>query len=128
MRVLVVDDNDDIREVLELILRMSGHAADGVEDGERALARLREATFDLILLDLLMPGMGGLEFLEVYRALYPGTGVPVILTTAAPVRFAVPPTCRVDAVLPRPFEVGELLVLIERIAGPSPAEPVHAGR
>ncbi len=129
MRVLVVDDNADMREVLGLILKIAGHAVEAVGDGEWALARLREAQFDLILLDLIMPGLGGLDFLDAYRARCPGPRVPVVLSSASPERLArLAGTEGVDAVLPRPFEIGQLLALVEGCARPSPAEPAHARR
>ncbi len=127
MRVLVVDDSDDIREVLGLILKMTGHMAEGVGDGEMALARLGEASFDLILLDLLMPGMGGLEFLEALRGLPAGARAPIILMAAAPERLAaLPRTPGVRATLQKPFGVDDLLALIDRVSREPIREAAHA--
>lgn len=63
-RVLVVDDTDDIRRGLTLLLRMCGHYVDEVSGGVAALAALLSTTYDLVLLDLHMPDLDGLDVLR----------------------------------------------------------------
>ena len=116
MHILVVDDDHDTREVFALIFKMSGHTAITAMDGREALACLADQGFDLILLDLVMHGMSGLDFLEAYRGPPSGGHTPIILMTAAPVRLVVPSTCRADAVLQKPFEVTELLALVASVS------------
>jgi DNA-binding NtrC family response regulator len=64
MRILIVDDDDTFRFVIGNRLKGSGHRVDSVATGEAALERIAEHTFDAMLLDLRMPGIGGLETLR----------------------------------------------------------------
>jgi DNA-binding NtrC family response regulator len=67
MRVLVVDDEAPFRLLMQTRLAASGHRVECVESGETALARLATQTFDVVLLDLRMPGLGGIETLRRFR-------------------------------------------------------------
>jgi DNA-binding response OmpR family regulator len=78
-RVLVVDDDHTVREVVVSYLRAHGHDVLEVGDGETALATMRECPADLVVLDLMLPGIDGLE---VCRRLRNGGDVPVIMLTA----------------------------------------------
>src|SRR6478735_9088381 len=80
--ILVVDDNLQNREVAEGHLVGAGYAAIQAETGERALALLEERRPDLILLDVLMPGMDGFETCRRIRALPGGGDVPILFLTA----------------------------------------------
>ena len=62
-RILVVDDEPNIREVVELYLRRDGFAVDVAADGEEALAIVEKQPPHLVILDLMMPRLGGLEVL-----------------------------------------------------------------
>ena len=68
-RVLVVDDDENFRTMLLDLLETSGYMAQGAEDGETALALLREVIFDLLMVDLRMPGMGGIELIRQAKSL-----------------------------------------------------------
>jgi two-component system KDP operon response regulator KdpE len=67
-RILVVDDDPQIRRVMRVTLAGQGYEVDDVKSGEAALERLRDQRFDLVLLDMNMPGMGGLETCRALRA------------------------------------------------------------
>lgn len=67
MRILVVEDETDLREAIAEGLRMDGYAVDGCGDGERAYELLFVENYDLVILDLNLPGMDGLEVLEKIR-------------------------------------------------------------
>jgi CheY-like chemotaxis protein len=81
LRALVVDDDDSLRERLRGVLEKEGWQVDEAADGQEALARLREQRPGLILLDLLMPGMDGFEFLAQLQAREEGRSVPVLILT-----------------------------------------------
>jgi len=81
LRILVVDDAPDILEMLVEYLRGKGLEVLGVADGEEALRRLPEFRPHLVLLDLLLPGLSGLETLQRIRALRRETRVVVISGT-----------------------------------------------
>ncbi|MCA1657576.1 MAG: response regulator transcription factor, partial [Actinobacteria bacterium] len=78
-RVLVVDDDAALAEMLGIVLRSEGFSAAHVADGERALGAFREFKPDIVLLDLMLPGMSGLD---VCRAIRAESGVPIVMLTA----------------------------------------------
>ena len=78
-RVLVVDDDLTVREVVVSYLRAAGHVVDEAADGESALTTMGETPADLVVLDLMLPGIDGLE---VCRRLRTAGDVPVIMLTA----------------------------------------------
>jgi two-component system KDP operon response regulator KdpE len=67
-RILVVDDDPQIRRVMRVTLTGQGYEVDDVKSGEAALEKLRDQRFDLVLLDINMPGIGGLETCRAIRA------------------------------------------------------------
>jgi len=83
-RVLVVDDNQDIRELILFILRDAGLTAISAANGDQAIALLELHPVDLVLLDVMMPGKNGLQILsEIRQSPHPATAaLPVILISA----------------------------------------------
>jgi len=81
-RLLVVDDNEMNRDMLSRRLIAKGHSVQVAEDGERALAMIEERRPDLVLLDVMMPGISGLEVLRALREKYTVADLPVIMATA----------------------------------------------
>lgn len=81
-RILVVDDEGTNRDLLEAILSRDGYQVELFADAASALAQALEAPPDLILLDLLMPGMDGLEACERLKRNPATSGIPVIVVTA----------------------------------------------
>lgn len=79
-KLLVVDDDESLRWVTQAQLQQSGYRVDAAANGKEALAKLREAPADLVITDLMMPGMSGIELLKQIRADYPE--IIVILVTA----------------------------------------------
>ncbi|MBI5441411.1 MAG: response regulator, partial [Deltaproteobacteria bacterium] len=71
--VLVVDDDALVRSLMVGILRQEGHQVDEAQDGRDALARIAAAAYDLVLTDLKMPDLSGLELLQQGRRLRPDT-------------------------------------------------------
>src|SRR6188474_2297315 len=78
-RVLVVDDDPALAEMLTIVLRGEGFDTAVVADGARALPALRELKPDLVLLDLMLPGMNGID---VCKAIRSESGVPIVMLTA----------------------------------------------
>ena len=75
-RILVVDDEPQIRRVMRTTLVARGYVVSDARSGEEALDKLREEKFDLVLLDMNMPGMGGMEACRNIRA---GSDMPIII-------------------------------------------------
>jgi DNA-binding response OmpR family regulator len=80
--ILVVDDEEDILELVRFNLEREGYAVHCVESGEAALRKLKEQSFDLLLLDLMLPGMDGLEVARQIKKDGGTQRLPVIMLTA----------------------------------------------
>lgn len=91
MKILYVDDAPFTRMLLKRCLEGAGHETQGAADGAEALACLEKEPFDLLLTDLLMDGVSGLELLSEVQARYPA--LPVVVVTAD-VQEATQSRCR----------------------------------
>ena len=80
-RILIVEDDRDLNNAYSVILKNEGHDVVEAFDGKQALKKLKDFSPDLILLDLLMPIMGGLEFLQHYDLLKAHPKVKVLIFT-----------------------------------------------
>jgi putative nucleotidyltransferase with HDIG domain len=111
-RVLVVDDNEVFCDVLCQVLTEEGYTADKVFTAEDALARMRETPYHLLLVDLKLPGMSGIELLRAVRAQTPETDV-VTITSFASMETAVE-AIRLGArdYLIKPFEEIEMVTRV----------------
>jgi two-component system response regulator MtrA len=78
-RILVVDDDPSLAEMLTIVLRGEGFDTAVIGDGTQALTAVRELRPDLVLLDLMLPGMNGIDVCRVLRA---DSGVPIVMLTA----------------------------------------------
>jgi PAS domain S-box-containing protein len=83
--LLVVDDDDFYRDSIASVLRQAGHQVETAPNGEHALRMMRQRAPDLLLLDMVMPGMDGLEVIEAMRTDPALAPVPIMLVTAADV-------------------------------------------
>jgi two-component system cell cycle response regulator CpdR len=82
-RILLAEDDDQMRAFLGRGLRRAGHAVDPVPDGEAALLRSQETEYDLLLADVVMPGIDGIELARRIAARQPGIKVMFITGFAA---------------------------------------------
>jgi len=79
-RVLIVDDNEDVRHILGLRLQKAGFDVEEAADGAQGLEAVRRRPINLVLLDLVMPGMDGFRFLEELRSTVPSQPPVVVVT------------------------------------------------
>lgn len=113
-RILIVDDEDNVRRMLTTAFSLQGHETHCASNGEEALQRFADATPDVVLMDIRMPEMNGIDALKVMRTQQPR--IPVILMTAyAEVETAVEAlrSGAFDYVI-KPFDLDELNLLIQR--------------
>lgn len=82
-RILLAEDDDQMRAFLGRGLRRAGHAVDAVGDGDAALARSRNSDYDLLLADVVMPGLDGIELARRVAARQPGIRIMFITGFAA---------------------------------------------
>ena len=120
--ILIVEDETKIARFIELELLHEGYTAAKAADGITALAMLAEQSYDLMILDIMLPGINGLEVLRRVRRT---SGIPVILLTArdAVMDKVAGLDAGADDYMTKPFAIEELLARIRRILRQSrPAE------
>ena len=112
--ILVVDDDDGIRNLLKKYLNDNNYLITTAKDTNDAYDKIKVIKFDLIILDIMMPGQTGLEFLNVYKKTI---NTPVILLTAKgePKERIEGLEVGADDYLPKPFEPKELVLRIKNI-------------
>ena len=127
--LLVVDDDQNHRETLRTLLEDWGYATVGADSGEAAVALCREQPFDLILMDVRMPGMNGPEVLAAIRAGDgPNQNVPILAFTADGDPARLTRDCGFDGVIRKPIVVAEMYAAIGAALGRSgaaQAEPLR---
>ncbi len=116
-RVLVVDDDPGMLELMEIYLSRRGFQVFGVPNGEDALGTLDDTQPDLIILDLVMPGMGGLDVLRQIKQALPR--IPVVIFSGHAHTKNVVQAMRSGAsdFLPKPFELEELDLALQNVLG-----------
>src|SRR5919199_1802948 len=120
--VLVVEDESPIRTMLAELLQHEGYAVIEAGDGREALHRLREQRPDLIILDLMLPGMSGWEFLNQSREQRDHAKVPVVILSAIEGKTDYPSTLGVAAWFTKPLDNSRLLGVVEQLAGAPPPQ------
>jgi len=113
IRVLVVDDEKAICDLIDLNLSSAGYHCDTVQDGLEAIDKIEKESFDLVLLDIMLPGADGYDIMEYIRPL----GIPVIFITA---KHEVKDRVKglklgADDYLVKPFDVVELVARVEAV-------------
>jgi len=122
-KILVVDDEPDIRLILTTLLGVQGYEVDIAEDGRRALTKLQEVEYDLMLLDLMMPHVDGFEVLRRLPAALLDR-MPVIVLTAKTAQrdildgYAGGATCFVK----KPFANREMVDIVKYLLGELPPD------
>ncbi len=113
-RVLVVDDDPDIRLVLQELLTEEGYQVETASDGLTALGLLHQAPLpDIILLDLAMPGMNGGAVVKAIRSDPALRGIPVVIVTGSvPDAFEYPPDGSYQGLIGKPFDINDVLEIV----------------
>ena len=111
-KILIVDDEQSMRDVLSIMLTRAGYTVTAASDGEEAIASLEKELFDLVITDLKMPKVGGLEILKAVKEASPES-VVLIITAFATAESAVE-AMKMGAYdyLTKPFEVEEVQLII----------------
>jgi DNA-binding response OmpR family regulator len=127
-RILVVEDDRTLRQTLSFNLTREGYDVTTAGDGETALEAARNQGLDLILLDVMLPGMSGVEVLRVLRR--DGVGTPVIMVSAKgdEIDRVVGLQVGADDYVTKPFSRPELLARIEAVLRRHRGEPIGEER
>jgi len=112
--ILVIDDEKAIRDSCYQVLSKDGYATETAENGQNGLQKIREVRPDLVLIDLKMPGMGGMELLEKIGQIDPDI-ISIVITGYATIESAVEAMKRnAYDFLPKPFTPDQLRIVIKR--------------
>src|SRR5262249_58876846 len=132
-RVLIVEDERDIRDLILLHLQLDGYQVTTAGSGEDALLQVKQSPPDLVLLDLMLPGMSGLEVCRRLRQEPTTAGLPILMLTAKgdEVDRVVGLELGADDYVVKPFSPKELLARVRAVlrrGRPGPAPPARAFR
>jgi len=133
-RVLVVEDDDSIRGLLVAALRREAFIVDGANEGAEALQLVAAFEYAVIVLDLMMPGVNGFDFLDAIHAMTPRPRSVVIVVTAFDdSRFMSLNAEQVHAVIRKPFDIVQFVAIVRdsvsvwtSVAIPLPATAVQS--
>jgi len=124
-RILVVEDEIRVAQALSRVLSLpegGGHAVETCESGEAALERLEQNKFDLVITDLRMPGMSGLDLLEHVHRISPQTRTVLITAYGTP-QIEERAKELADAYVPKPFNMQGFVRMVRQILSVRPPEP-----
>jgi len=114
-RILVIDDEEAIREVLADILLTADHEVVLAEDGPAGIARFAEGKFDVVFTDLGMPGMSGFEVARELKRQQPAIPIGLLTGWGANVDEGEMRAAGIDVLVPKPFKVDEVLGLVDEV-------------
>ncbi len=116
-KILTVDDSPSVRKMVEFTLKAKGFAMEGAGDGIEAYERLEEEEFDAIILDINMPRMNGLEFLEKIKQEERFASIPVIMLTTEGQEEDKNKSISIGATvyIVKPFKPTQLLSLVNEV-------------
>ena len=123
-RILLIDDDDAVRDILRLMLAHLGHTSVEARDGEEGLDLFRPAAPDLVITDMVMPGMGGLEVVKRLREQRPDLKIIAMSGGGRPGSGASLRAAReagAAAALNKPFTISSLAVVIRDLLPVAPA-------
>lgn len=118
-RILVVDDDPDILNIMSVTLRAMGHQVDEAANGHQAVALAHSAHPDLIFMDLMMPGMDGYQATRLLKADQATANIPVVALTAKAMRGDEEEgrQAGMDGYVTKPFRVSQVLETVGRFLG-----------
>ena len=119
MRVLIADDDADTRQTMRLLLERAGYSVRLASDGAMALEMQREAPADVLITDLFMPELDGLEAIERFRDEFPGVKIVAMSGGGLRVRgetyLSTAAIAGAEVLLRKPFEIEALLGVLKEL-------------
>lgn len=124
--ILVVDDEKDLVELVLYNLKKEGYSVESVSDGESALTKIRKGKYDLVILDLMLPGIQGIDLCRVIRNDPKTEALPVIMLTAKgeEVDRVIGLEMGADDYITKPFSPRELIARVKAVLRRSRGKPV----
>ena len=113
-RILIVEDDPKMREALQHIMRKEGYAVDAAETGEGGLEKLKTADFELIISDLKLPGMDGMDVLRAAKAYQPDVSVIVITAYGTVDSAVVAMKSGAEDYITKPFNIDHIRLVVKK--------------
>ena len=114
-RVLVVDDDEDVPVVVRLALESKGYSVTLVDNGLKGIKAARESVFDLLIVDLKMPGLSGADTIREIKTFRPNVPIIVITGSLDPIEEGIQD--EISLCVYKPFRVSELRAAVEKALG-----------
>jgi DNA-binding response OmpR family regulator len=114
-KILIADDEPDVMMIVTERLRRNAHEVECAVDGIQAIRKSDEKAYDLLILDIRMPGHTGYEVCLHVKGFEKNKNTPVLLISAFPEEETKWRQCKADAFLAKPFETGQLMSTIARL-------------
>lgn len=114
-KILLIDDEIDLQQLVKFVLSSKGYTVTTADDGEDGLKKLETANPDLIILDMNMPKMGGVEFYQKICDAWSRPQYPVLILTARANMEEFFKGMDVDGFMAKPFEIDDLLANVQKI-------------
>lgn len=115
-RALIVEDDDSILRMVKTVLQREKFIVEAVRDGGAAIELLKTVAYDLLIVDLMLPIVGGEEVLGYLEETRPGYLRRVIVTTASPRRMSCEFLQRICRLLTKPFDIDQLVLFARECA------------
>jgi DNA-binding NtrC family response regulator len=120
-RALIVEDDNAILNLVKIVLERESFTVEGVKNGAAAIDLLATVAYDLLIVDLQLPEIGGEELLGYLEQTQPKYLRRVIVTTASPGRMSCEFLQRICRLLAKPFDIDELVLIAKECAQPDAA-------
>ena len=111
-RILVVDDDEAIRHLVEAVLKRENYDVDTADGGSDAISKIESSQYDVVVLDLMMPEVSGIDVLKRLPIRDPLIKCVVIMSAASTLSIAESTTSNVFAILPKPFDIKALVKVV----------------
>jgi DNA-binding response OmpR family regulator len=121
LRALIVEDDGAILNLVKIVLERENFTVEGVKHAAAAMDLLATVAYDLLIVDLMLPQIGGDELLGYLEQTQPKYLRRVIVTTASPARMSCEFLQRVCRLLAKPFDIDELVLIAKECAQPEAA-------
>jgi DNA-binding response OmpR family regulator len=125
-RALIVEDDGAILNLVKIVLERENFTVEGVKSASAAIALLATVAYDLLVLDLMLPEIGGEEVLGYLEETRPKHLRRVIVTTASPGRISCEFLQRICRLLAKPFDIAELALIAKECTDPQVSDAAHA--
>jgi two-component system chemotaxis response regulator CheY len=115
-KILVVDDNTDHRDLIVIMLEAEGHVVSTAKDGSEGLEQIQIARPDLIICDVMMPGVDGIQMVKMLRQKPEYNSLPVLMITAHGDVRTNAIQAGANRTLGKPFDLDELIAIVQEMA------------